>query len=84
MENEKFNNLLQDTKSKMNVEFKQSESDSMVKVLEISGEYDPNHPTLLKARELVVASGSPEMLQAFDESMDELKNKLGKAGKPKM
>ena len=33
MENEKFNNLLQDTKSKMNVEFKQSESDSMVKVL---------------------------------------------------
>ena len=40
-----------------------------VTMLEIKGPMDPMHPVMVKARSLVLATGSPRALDAFDTAV---------------
>ena len=86
MQKPKFLSLTKDTAQKiaespMKIELKEA-SDPTVKMIEISGEFDKDHPTLVAARKLIEDNCDPKYLQSFDEYSEQLKQQLQKKNKP--
>ncbi len=86
MQKPKFLSLTKDTAQKiaespMKIEMKDA-PDPTVKMIEISGEFDKEHPTLVAARKLIEDNCDPKYLQSFDEYSEQLKQQLQKKNKP--